>query len=163
MVLNAAAGNETPMATMYDVPADALIEALAEDLEDRLEEPDWAEFTKTGVNRELPPEQEDFWAVRAASLLRKVADTGPVGVERLSTEYGGTKSGSNRYQVASDKRTDGSRNLIRTILQQLEDEDLVETAEGQGRRITAEGRSLLDDTAGDVLAELDRPELERYA
>ncbi len=163
MVLNAAEGNPTPMATMYDVPADDLIEALAEDLEDRLDEPDWSQFTKTGVDRELPPEQEDFWATRAASLLRKVADRGPVGVERLATEYGGAKSGSNRYRVAPDRRSDGSRNVIRTILQQLEEEDLVETAEGEGRRITAEGQSLLDDTAGNVLEELDRPELERYA
>ncbi|SEH13160.1 small subunit ribosomal protein S19e [Natronorubrum sediminis] len=163
MVLNAADGNSTPMATMYDVPADDLIEALADDLEERLEEPDWGKFVKSGVDRDLPPEQEDFWAVRAASLLRKVADRGPVGVERLSTEYGGAKGGSNRYQVAPDKRADGSKNLIRTILQQLEDEDLVETAEGEGRRITPEGQSLLDDTAGSVLEDLDRPELERYA
>ena len=151
------------MATMYDVPAEALIEALAEDLADDLEEPEWAAFAKNGVDRELPPEQADFWATRAASLLRKVAADGPVGVERLATEYGGSKRGSNRYQVAPDKRADGSRNVIRTILQQLEELDLVETADGEGRRITAEGRSRLDETAGDVLADLDRPELERYA
>ncbi|WP_049992113.1 30S ribosomal protein S19e [Natrinema salifodinae] len=151
------------MATMYDVPADDLIEALADDLADRLEEPDWGKFAKTGADRELPPEQEDFWATRAASLLRKVADRGPVGVERLSTEYGGSNGGSNRYRVAPAHRADGSKNLIRTILQQLEDEGLVETAEGEGRRVTAEGQSLLDDTAGNVLEELDRPELERYA
>ena len=163
MCLNGARGNETPMATMYDVPADALIEALAEDLADDLEEPEWAPYVKNGANRELPPEQENFWSVRAASLLRKVADDGPVGIERLATEYGGAKRGSNRYQVAPAKRADGSRNVIRTILQQLEELDLVETADGEGRRITAEGRSLLDDTAGDVLADLDRPELERYA
>ena len=151
------------MATMYDVPVEALLDALAADLEDRLDEPDWAQFAKTGVSRELPPEQENFWAVRAASLLRKVADTGPVGVERLATEYGGGKNGSNRYQVAPDRRADGSRNVIRTILQQLEEEGYVETADGEGRRITAEGRSFLDETAGEVLADLDRPELERYA
>jgi small subunit ribosomal protein S19e len=153
----------SPMTTLYDVPADALIEALAEDLEDRLEQPEWFEFAKTGAQRELPPEQENFWATRAASLLRKVAIDGPVGVERLATEYGGTKGGSNRYQVAPDHRTDGSRNVIRTILQQLEEEDLIQTAEGEGRRVTADGRSLLDETAGNVLSDLDRPELERYA
>ena len=163
MALNAAEGNETPMATMYDVPADALIEAVADELEDRLEEPDWAVVAKAGADRELPPEQDDFWAVRAASLLRKVADNEPVGVGRLATEYGGSKRGTNRYQVAPPRRADGSRNVIRTILQQLEEEGLVETAEGEGRRVTADGRSLLDDTAGDVLEELDRPELERYA
>ena len=151
------------MTTLYDVPADDLIDAVAAKLEDRFDQPDWAEYTKTGESRELPPQQENFWHRRAASLLRKVATDGPVGVERLSTEYGGAKGGSNRYQVAPDKRADGSKNLIRTILQQLEEEDLVETAEGEGRRITAAGQSLLDDTAGDVLEELDRPELERYA
>ena len=151
------------MTTLYDVPADALIEAVADELEGRVEEPQWAKFAKTGVGRELPPEQEDFFAVRAASLLRKVATEGPVGIERLSTEYGGSKDGSNRYRVSPSKRTDGSKNVIRTVLQDLEEEDLVETADGEGRRITAEGRSLLDETAGDVLEELDRPELERYA
>ena len=151
------------MTTLYDVPADALIEALADELEDRVEEPEWGQFAKTGASRELPPEQEDFYAVRAASLLRKVAVDGPVGIERLSTEYGGSKAGSNRYQVSPAKRTDGSSNVIRTILQDLEEEDLVETADGEGRRVTAEGRSLLDEIAGDVLADLDRPELERYA
>ncbi|MFP9190487.1 30S ribosomal protein S19e [Natrialbaceae archaeon A-CW1-1] len=151
------------MATMYDVPAEALIEALAENLADDLEEPEWAAFTKNGVDRELPPEQENFWTIRAGSLLRKVADDGPVGVQRLATEYGGGKPGSNRYRVAPDKRSDGSRNVIRTILQQLEELDYVETADGEGRRITAEGRSFLDETAGEVLSDLDRPELERYA
>ncbi|MDZ7731693.1 MAG: 30S ribosomal protein S19e [Natrialbaceae archaeon] len=151
------------MVTMYDVPADAHIEALAADLEDRLDPSEWAAFAKTGVDRELPPEQDDYWAVRAASLLRKVADRGPIGVERLATEYGGSKRGTNRYKVAPNRRSDGSRNLIRTILQQLEDEDLVMTAEGEGRRITADGQRLLDETAGDVLQDLDRPELERYA
>ncbi len=149
------------MTTLYDVPADALIEALAEEIE--IEEPDWAEFATTGVDAELPPEQEDFWATRAASLLRKVAISGPVGVERLSTEYGGSKNGSNRYRVAPDKRVDGSQNVIRTILQQLEDEDLVTTADGEGRRITPEGESLLTETADAVLEDLDRPELEKYA
>jgi small subunit ribosomal protein S19e len=151
------------MVTLYDVPADALIEAVAEELADRIEQPDWIEFAKTGPSRELPPQEDDFWYVRAASLLRKVAMSGPVGVERLSTEYGGRTKGSTRYRVAAEHRADGSKNVIRTVLQQLEAEGLVETAKGEGRRITGEGRSLLDTVAGDVLDELDRPELERYA
>ncbi|WP_435319546.1 30S ribosomal protein S19e [Haloarchaeobius sp. TZWSO28] len=151
------------MTTMYDVPADALIEALAEDLEGRLEQPDWIQFTKTGVSKELPPEQENFWAIRAASLLRKVADSGPVGVERLATEYGGATGGSNRYRVATSKRSSGSKKVIRTALQQLEDEGLVQTQKGAGRSVTDEGRSLLDNTADQVMQDLDRPELERYA
>ena len=150
------------MVTLYDAPADELIEALAAELSGRLEEPEWATFTKSGPDRELPPEQDDFWARRAASVLRKVAIDGPIGVERLSTKYGGTKSGSNRYGVAQDRRQDASRKIIREILTQLEEEDLIITREGEGRDITPEGQRLLDTTAGEVLEELDRPDLERY-
>jgi small subunit ribosomal protein S19e len=151
------------MATLYDAPADELIDELAAELEDRLDAPDWAEYAKTGAGRELPPEQEDFWARRAASLLRKVAVDGPIGVKRLSSAYGSTTDGSNRYVVAPSKTTSGSRNIVRTLLQQLEDEDLVEQRNDRGRVVTGEGRSLLDQTAADVIADLDRPELERYA
>ncbi|RLM90379.1 30S ribosomal protein S19e [Halobellus sp. Atlit-38R] len=151
------------MVSVYDVPADALIEDVADRLSDRIEEPDWIEYAKTGQTRELPPQQDDFWYVRAASLLRKVAKEGPIGVDRLATEYGGRKRGSNRYRVSGNSSGNGSKKIIRKILQQLEDEDLVETAKGQGRRITSEGQSFLDNAASDVLEELDRPELERYA
>jgi small subunit ribosomal protein S19e len=151
------------MATLYDVPPDELVDALADRLAAAFDRPDWAEFVKTGEHKELPPEQEDFWHRRAGSVLRKVAIDGPVGVERLSTEYGGSKEGTGRWRVASDRRTDGSKKIVRTILQQLEAAGYVEDTNGEGRRITGDGRSLLDDTAGDVLEALDRPELERYA
>jgi small subunit ribosomal protein S19e len=151
------------MVSHYDVPADDLIRAAADRLEDRLDPPAWLEFAKTGESRELPPQQDDFWYVRGASLLRKVAISGPIGVERLSTEYGGRKKGSTRYRVAAEHRTDGSKKIIRTLLQQLEEEGLVTTAEGEGRRVTPEGASFLDTTAGDVLDELDREDLQRYA
>jgi small subunit ribosomal protein S19e len=151
------------MVTLYDVPAEEFIEELADRLDDRLEAPEWVEFTKTGHDRELPPQQDDFWAVRAASLLRKVAIRGPVGVERLATEYGGTKGGSNRYAVAPAHHVSGSKNIIRTILSQLEEEDLLQIAQGEGRRTTADGDALLDEVALAVFESLDRPELERYA
>jgi small subunit ribosomal protein S19e len=151
------------MVTLYDVPADDLIEAVAEELEERIEQPAWAEFTKTGSGRELPPQQDDFWYVRAASLLRKLAMDGPKGIDRLSTEYGGKKRGSTRYRVAKAGTSSGSKKIIRTILQQLEEEEMVTTVKGEGRRITPEGQSFLDSVAGEVLESLDRPELERYA
>jgi len=151
------------MATIYDVPADALLEEAAARLEDRIEEPDWVQFTKAGEDRELPPEQDDFYHVRAASLLRKVADRGPIGVERLATAYGGKQRGSNRYTVAPGKHRAGSKKLVRKPLQQLEEEGLVETAQGEGRRVSPEGQSFLDEVATDVIEALDRPELERYA
>lgn len=151
------------MTTFYDVPADALYDALAPRLAEELTAPPWATVAKTGTGRELPPEQDDFWERRAASVLRKVAESGPIGVQRLRTEYGGTKQGSTRYRVAPPRSSRGSGKIVRTILQQLEDAGYVDRAEGEGRRVSAEGRALLDEVASDVLDDLDRPELERYA
>lgn len=150
------------MATLFDAPAEDLIEATAETLAEELEQPDWAEFTKTGVGRELPPEQEDFWALRGASLLRKVAIDGPVGVDRLATAYGGTKQGSTRYRVRPEQKTSGSKKVVRTLLQQLDEAGYINTNEKRGREVTGEGRKLLDETATEVIESLDRPELERY-
>jgi small subunit ribosomal protein S19e len=153
------------MTTLYDAPAEDLIEALAETLaaEDSIDEPDWLQFTKTGHDRELPPEQNDFWQRRAASLLRKVAIDGPVGVGSLETEYGSAKQGSNRYQVRPRHKAEGSGSIIRTALQQLADAGYVEVAEGEGRQVTPAGHSLLDETATEVLESTDDPALERYA
>jgi small subunit ribosomal protein S19e len=151
------------MTTLYDVPAEDLIEAVAADIGDELDEPEWVGYAKTGEGRELPPEQDDFWARRAASLLRKVAADGPVGVQRLRTAYGAATNGSTRYRVRPNGKTDGSGNVIRTALQQLEEAGYVETNEGRGRTVTGEGRALLDETAEELIEELDRPELERYA
>lgn len=153
------------MTTLYDVPAEALNEAVAVALVDEsaVEAPDWAEFVKSSYDRELPPEQSDFWERRAASLLRKVAVDGPIGVGSLRTAYGSAAQGSNRYRVRPRHSTDGAGKIVRTILQQLEEAGYVERAEGEGRVITGEGHSLLDTVAEDVMADLDDPELERYA
>jgi small subunit ribosomal protein S19e len=153
------------MTTLYDAPVEEFIEALAADLADEsaIEEPDWLQFAKTGVGRELPPEQDGFWTRRAASLLRKVAVDGPVGVGSLRTEYGNAKQGSNRYRVRPRRQSEGSGKIIRVALQQLEEAGYVETAEGEGRVVTGEGHSLLDETATAVLEDSDDPDLARYA
>ncbi|WP_267163727.1 30S ribosomal protein S19e [Halovenus salina] len=153
------------MTSLYDAPAEDVIEELTETLqaESALDEPEWLQFTTAGVDRELPPEQEDFWARRAASILRKVAIDGPVGVGSLESEYGSAKQGTTRYRVRSRQKSDGSGNIIRTILQQLEEAGYVEIAEGEGRTVTPDGHSLLDETAADVLEASDDPELQRYA
>lgn len=153
------------MTTLYDAPAEEVIEALAERLEseDDVDAPEWMPYTKAGADRELPPEQDDFWTRRAASLLRKVAIDGPVGIGALKTEYGGNAQGSNRYKVRPKHSADGSGNVIRTALQQLEDAGYVEIAEGEGRKVTPAGQAFLDEIAADVLESLDDPELQRYA
>ena len=106
------------MTTYYDIPADLLIPALAEKLSTvkDIEQPDWSDYVKTGADRERPPTQSNWWTIRAASILRKVARQGPVGVTSLAQDYGGSVNngaGPNTPGVAS-------RHIIRTALQQLE-------------------------------------------
>lgn len=152
------------MTDLYDAPADEVIEALTDRLEaeSAIAEPDWLAFVTAGVDRELPPEQERFWPRRAASLLRKVAIEGPIGVGSLESIYGGAKQGSTRYRVRPRHTAEGSGNIIRTALQQLEAAGYVEIAEGEGRQVTPAGQSLLDEVAREAI-EAAGADLERYA
>ena len=146
------------MTTYFDIPANMLISALADKLSASKDivAPDWSEYVKTGVDRERPPTQENWWTIRAASLLRKVAKQGPVGVTTLAQTYGtvmNNGAGPNTPGVAS-------RHIIRTALQQLEAAGLVEmvatkevdTEDGKqqlysGRKLTSAGQKLLDEVA----------------
>ncbi len=156
------------MTTFYDVPADLLIPALADRLEanDKINQPDWAEFVKTGAHKERPPVQKNWWFLRSAAILRKVGRMCPVGVNHLSQAFGGPKNRG----VAPNRATAGSRHVIRTSLQQLEDAGLVtvrRNAAGtvnMGRILTAEGQKILDAVAHEVrpLAEESYPGLGKY-
>jgi len=137
------------MVTVYDVRANPLIERTADELEDSTEEvdaPDWSEFVKTGVNKEKPPEQENWWYLRSAAVLRSVYMDGPVGVEKLRTKYGSERRRG--HQTEHFHKASGK--IIRTCLQQLEEAGLVELEEGEGRAVTPEGQGFLDDLAYEV-------------
>ena len=112
------------MTTLYDIPAELLNPALAARLaaEKAVETPDWAEFVKTGVSRERPPSQDNWWFLRSAALMRKLAREGPIGVTHLSQAYGGRKDNG----AAPNTPGVASRHIIRTALQQLEASGLVE-------------------------------------
>ena len=156
------------MTTYYDVPADQLIVDLAERLHafDAITPPEWAAHVKTGSHRERPPTQDDWWHTRAASMLRKVAKKGPIGTNRITQEYGGSKDRG----VKRNKAVSGSRNISRKILQQLVESGLVDNslnAAGTvnfGKVLTPAGHSLLDDVAHSLRnhAEERYPELKRY-
>ena len=106
------------MTTFYDVPANFLIPALAEQLKSNaaISMPEWADVVKTGSSRERPPTQTDWWQTRAAALLRKIARQGPIGVTALSQEYGGRKSNGSKPNTPGV----GSRKVFRNVVQQLE-------------------------------------------
>lgn len=134
------------MTTVYDIPADLLIPRVAEELKglDAIEAPDWATFAKTGVHREAPPFQDDWWYIRAASVLRRIYLDGPIGVQRMRTFYGGKQDrGSNPYRFRK-----GSGSVSRKILQQLEAAGFVETVKGGGgRKVSPTGQKFLDGIA----------------
>uniref|UniRef100_A0A7J2TJ56 Small ribosomal subunit protein eS19 n=1 Tax=Archaeoglobus fulgidus TaxID=2234 RepID=A0A7J2TJ56_ARCFL len=145
--------------SVYDVPADLLIKRVAENLKNVITPPEWANFVKTGVNRERAPEQKDWWYLRVASILRRIYIDGPVGIERLRTFYGGRK----RRGVRLAHFAKGSGAIIRKALQQLEQLGYVAKT-NEGRVITAEGRSFLDKIANEIKKELSEkiPELKKY-
>ncbi|RLI79575.1 30S ribosomal protein S19e [Archaeoglobales archaeon] len=147
------------MATVYDVPAEMLIKKVAEKLKDMIEEPEWAKFVKTGVHKQRSPEQEDWWYVRVASILRRIYTDGPVGIQRLRTYYGGRK----RRGSKPPKFRRGSGSIVKKTLQELEKVGFV-TKTKEGRIVTPQGRSFLDKTAGEVKKELVKqiPALEKY-
>jgi small subunit ribosomal protein S19e len=156
------------MTTFYDVPADLLIPALAGRLEGMKEvnQPDWAEFVKTGAHKERPPVQSNWWFLRSAAIMRKVGRMGPIGVNHLSQAFGGPKNRGS----APNRATAGSRHVIRTSLQQLEDAGLVavrRNAAGtvtMGRIITPAGQKMLDDVAHEVRPQAEEayPGLGKY-
>ena len=136
------------MTTVYDIPADVFIKRLSEYLMENVDikSPQWAEFTKTSVNRERLPEGKDWWHIRCASLLRKIYLKGPLGISTLRLHYGGKKSGKSRPKHFMR----GGGNILRKALQQMESVGLVKSIPKKGRIITDTGRSQLDKLANEI-------------
>ena len=136
------------MTTVYDVPATPLIQSVAQKLkaEKAIAPPQWAPFVTTGIHAEKPPVEADWWHVRAAAVLRKVYVMGPVGTERLRSEFGGSRDRGAKPNRAKK----GSGSVVRESLQQLEKAGLVQSVKGEGRIVSAKGRSLLDNAAHEV-------------
>ena len=106
-----------------------------------IEAPSWAPFVKTGAHKERPPVNPNWWHVRAAAILLKVNKYGPIGVNALAKQYGGRKNRGH----APDKKVNGSRNIIRKCMQQLEKAKLIQqNKEGKaGKVLTKQGRELV--------------------
>lgn len=149
------------MTTIYDVPAEMLINNLAQKLktEEKAKPPEWATFAKTGAHKELAPDNADWWYVRCASILRRVYIDGPVGISRLRSFYGGR----HRNGVTGIHFSKGSGSVAREALQQLEKSGLVKTQK-VGRTLSPQGQSFLNNAANEVKTELIKtnPALAKY-
>ena len=150
------------MTTVFDVPSKELIEEIAKKLqkEEAIYLPEGNMFSRTGVDKENPPLDKNWWYVRCASILRKIYINDGMGVERLRAEYGGKRDrGSKPYKARS-----GSGSIVRRALQQLEKAGYVTRVRGKGRVLTPKGRSFLDNASHEVLKKIIAyyPELEKY-
>lgn len=150
------------MTTVYDVPADRLISKLAEQLakDPKFTPPEWSDYVKTGIHREKPPVDPNWWYVRTAAVLRKIYMNSPVGVKIVSQMFGGSvDKGSKPYTAWS-----GSRAIIRHTMKQLESAGFIKIVEGKGRIIQPAGQSLVDNAAHEVRKDIidEIPELAKY-
>ena len=151
------------MPTPYDVPSSILIDRLARHLREEVDAivpPSWASFAKTGSHVQGPPQDPDWWFTRCASLLRKIYMKGPIGIERLRSEYGGRIDRGVRPEHA--RKSGGA--IIRKALQQLQAAGLVEPSKNKGRVATSKGRRLLDKLSTEIKGNLEKtqPELKKY-
>ncbi|UCC58836.1 MAG: 30S ribosomal protein S19e [Candidatus Bathyarchaeum sp.] len=151
------------MPTPYDVPPSVLIERLARHLKEEVDEinpPSWAPFVKTGIHTQRPPRNPDWWFTRCSSILRKIYVKGPIGIEKLRSEYGGRIDRGAKPEHARK----GSGAIVRKSLQQLQAAGLVKPLRNEGRVVTSEGRQLLDRLATEIKKELEKtqPELKKY-
>lgn len=131
-----------------DLPSGKVIEKTAEALKKvpEIQPTEWAKYVKTGHHKARPPVDNDWWYVRAASILKKISRLGPIGTNKLKRKYGGKKNRGHK----PEKRYDASANLIRKMLQQLEKAGLIEqTTKGthKGRILTNKGKSFLDKSS----------------
>ena len=150
------------MAKVYDVPADILINRLAEILKNEdIPAPEWAQFVKTGTHAEKPPQNSDWWHVRCASILRKTYLHGPLSVNDLRSMYGGGRPVG--YGAAHHKDASGA--IIRNAIHGLEKLGYVKKIEKKGRMLTKQGTQKLDRLATEILKEkiAEDPGLKIYS
>jgi len=144
--------------SVRDVPAQDFIEAYAAFLkrQGKLPIPGWVDTVKTGNMKELPPQNIDWFYVRAAAVARHVYLRRAVGVGRLRKVHGATKNRGSR----PSHHVDASGQVDRKVLQSLEKIGVVEINEKGGRTISQTGRRDLDRIAQTTLEAEEEEEEE---
>jgi len=134
------------MVRVFDAEANALIEKTAGKLKVMgIKKPEFVGAVKTGAHAERPPQDDDFWYVRCASLMRQAYVNSHVGVQGMRRHYGGKKNRG----VRPEKHVPAGGSTIRKAFQALEEAGLMAKAT-KGRKLTAKGMSLLDKTASEL-------------
>merc|ERR1711970_1529702 len=134
--------------TVKDVPAAEFLKR-----QPKFDVPKYHDIVKTAVLKELAPYDEDWFFVRAASILRKVYLRKGTGVGALKKWYGGS-SGTHRGTRKAHFST-ASGAIIRKAMLELEKLEMMEHCSDGGRVITSKGRAEMDRIAGNIAPELN--------
>ena len=103
--------------TAYDVEPNRLIVRTAEKLKAmKIPKPAFVGMVKSGAHASRPPQQEDFWYLRCASVLRQIYVNDGVGTKKLRRHYGGRK----RRGVKPGRHMPAGGSTIRKAIQELE-------------------------------------------
>jgi small subunit ribosomal protein S19e len=126
----------------------------------QLKPPSWALFVKTCPANFEPPKSTDWWYIRAASLMRKMAIKGSMGLRDFRLQYGGKRKSGAR----PEKSRMAAGGHLRRILIQLENAKLVQKDKGRGRALTKEGLAFVDSAVNAIIQKtLDQnPSLRLY-
>ncbi|KAI3641245.1 hypothetical protein MIR68_000717 [Amoeboaphelidium protococcarum] len=137
-----------PSASVKDVCPQKFVKAYAEYLKrsGKLEVPKWVDLVKTGIHKELAPQDPDWYYHRVAAVARQVYVRKGWGVGGLRRKLGGAKNNGNR----PSHHAHGSGSVIRNAMQSLEKIKVLEKDENGGRRISQVGQQELDRIAHQV-------------
>jgi len=134
--------------TVKDVPSHEFVVTYAQHLKrsGKLHVPKWVDLVKTGHFKEMPPNNPDWYYVRAASMARKIYLRGGLGVGAFRKIYGGNKDRG----VAPSHFAKSSGAVARSVLRELERIKVIEKDPKGGRRVTSTGQRDLDRIAGQI-------------
>ncbi len=105
------------MVRVFDADANVLIGKTAGKLKEMgIKKPEFVGAVKTGAHAERPPQDEDFWYVRCASLMRQAYVNSNIGVGDMRRHYGGRKNRG----VRPEKHVPAGGSTIRKAFQALE-------------------------------------------
>lgn len=139
---------------VYEIDAQEFNGKLAEALKsvEEFQEPEWAQFVKSGPAKERPIDDPDFWYKRSASILKQIYKKGTIGVSRLRTKYGSKKNRG--FKPEEFRKASGK--IIRTILQQSDKAGFTEIGKTMrgikskkaGRQFTQKGKEFMESIGG---------------
>lgn len=138
--------------TLKDVDSHIWVKEFAKYLKNtgKLPVPKWADMVKTATFKELPPQDQDWFYVRTAAVLRRIYIRQGTGCGALRKVYGGRVNRG----CAPGHHKKASSSVIRGAMKALLDMKLISNHPDGGRVITSAGRRDADRIASQVMANI---------